>query len=363
MIPVRAKTRLQHIQGLHAALIILACLAVLAGLLVQSGSVTRSNLRNSQWYQATDAEIVGSWRFASAHANVTSLLELARLSADVEEMGLLFAAQDLAPALTLALPLLGLLAALAFNWTNPRGVDKGYHPARARPQIILCIAIPIMSTLYLLWQAHRLELPLEWDQGCRLLVWLACIGIYFTSFLLMGTWISNHVGRFRTATWIFLSLVVALFMIQGSRDLVMRFDGSSLPPVPDLPAEVRLSLFRPSGEPRVTADREALVADYLSSVDAYSQSVYDVVSHRYNLERWWHVVSPHLLLEELSDQLLQTELARTVHLLAAPERDEQEPSLFASMIAVGPELIWLLFLGGLTGLTVWISNRRQRVGS
>jgi hypothetical protein len=190
---------------------------------------------------------------------------------------------------------------------------------------------------------------------------LGCLGVYFTTFVLIGSWISRRVDSVGIATWIFLGLFVALFMIQGSRDLVMRFDGSSLVPVPELPTEVRLSLFRPSGEPRVTADREAMVADYLATVDAYSQSVYDVVSHRYILERWWHIVSPHLLLEEISEQLLQTQLASTMQLLAAPEGEGRDPSLLASLTAVGPELVWLLLLGGLAGFVAWISNRRQMI--
>ncbi|MBU1050695.1 hypothetical protein KKG90_11805 [Candidatus Bipolaricaulota bacterium] len=363
MIPARAKIRIQRSQWLYAVLIILACLGLLACLLVQSERVTRTNLQDSQWYGTTDAEIVGSWQFASAHANIGSLLDLARLSADAEEMDLLFAAQDLAPALALALPIMGLFAALAFASTNPRGADKACRRALALPHVILSIAIPAMIGLYLLWQSHRLEVPLLWSQAGRILIWLACIGVYFTTFLLIGGWISRRVGSVSKATWISLGLIVTLFMIQGSRDLVMRFDGSSLPPVPELPAEARLSLFRPSGQPHVTPDREAMVADYLSTVDAYSQSVYDLVSHRYSLERWWHVVSPHLLLNEVSDQLLQTQFASTVQLLAAPEGEDREPSLLASLTAVGPELIWLLWLGGLSGLVAWISERRQMIAS
>jgi hypothetical protein len=224
---------------------------------------------------------------------------------------------------------------------------------------LLSLAVPITVGLFLVLESRVLEIAFVWSQWSRLIVWLGCIGIYFAAFLFLGSWISQSVRHVKTAAWIFLSLFVALFMIQSSRALLMRFDGSLLPPAPDLPQEVRLSLFRPSGEPQVIPEREAMVADYLASVDAYSESIHTVVAARYRLERWWHVVSPHLLLDEVSSQLLQTQLADVMDVVFTPESEDTAPSLTASLMSVWPELAWLALLACLTGFGAWFTTREQ----
>ena len=351
-------------KDLQAMLAMLLCLSLLVCVLVQEARVVNPSMRGysreMQYYQDQDTLLIGSWQFASAHSNVGALqLNRQRMVDIIHENGLLLVARYATPTLALILPLLALFTGLALVRANP-----ALHVFRSVRSWALCVgllslAVPIVVGLFLILESRSLEIPFSWSQWSRLLVWLGFVGTYFATFLVLGTWISHHVRHVRTAVWIFASLLVAMFMIQSGRELIVRFDGSHLPPVPELPVEVRLSLFRPSGEPRVTRDRETMVATYLESVDAYSNSVHAVVEHRYGLERWWHVVSPQLLLYELSYQLLQAQLADIVDVVYALENEGKEPSMMSSLTSVWPEMVWLILLCGFSGLGAGITARKQ----
>jgi hypothetical protein len=198
--------------------------------------------------------------------------------------------------------------------------------------------------------------PAVWS---RLGVWIVIVGVYFALFLFLGRWIRQGTRSTKRSLWICLTLVCAMVTIQGSRPLLMRVDGSILPAVPDLPTEVQLSLFRPSGEPHVTEDRVEVVDEYLTAVDAYSQRVHDIVARRYALERWWHVVSPQLLMDEVAGQLLQTEYADAVDVFFS--QDRAVPSLTTSLGAIWPEVAWLITLCSLCG-AAGLAIRQRRGG-
>jgi len=363
----RLRNLVQHCRWLQPTLVALLCIGLLVCLLALAAGVGspygRFSLRDSWGYQEPDALLVGSWQFATAHGNASSLLGNRQWQFDVDGNSLLLVAKNAVPPLTLILPLVALFASLALARGRPAVTTTCAPRFCAVTHGILSLAIPIVVGLFLVVESFNLEISFSWTQWSRALVWLACVGIYFTTFLFLGSWISQRTRRVKTAAWIFLSLFVALFMIQSSRELIMRIDGSALPPVPELQNEVRLSLFRPSGEPRVTPDREEMVADYLESVDAYSESVHAVVASRYRLERWWHVVSPQLLLGEISSQLLQTQLADIVDVIVAPKSEDKDPSLAASLMSAGPEMAWLLLLCGVTGLGAWSRMRKREIAS
>ena len=363
----RLRILVQHGKWLQPTLVALLCIGLLVCLLALAAGVGnqhgRFSLRNSWDYQEPDALLVGSWQFATAHSNTSSLLSDRQWQLDVDGNSLLLVTKNAVPPLTLILPLLALFASLALARGRPAVPTTSATRSYAVTHGILSLAVPIVVGLFLVVESFNLEIPFSWTQWSRALVWLGCVGIYFSTFLFLGSWISQHVRHVKTAAWIFLSLFVALFMIQSSRELIMRFDGSYLLPVPDLPQEVRLSLFRPSGEPRVTPDREEMVADYLESVDAYSESVHAVVASRYRLERWWHIVSPQLLLTEISGQLLQTQLANVVDVIAAPKSEDKDPSLAASLMSVGPEMAWLAMLFCIAGLGSWFAARKREISS
>ena len=352
---------------LHGVLVILLCLSLLVLLLMQTARVVNPSIlksmrevQYSQYYQDQSFLLVGSWQFASAHKNI-QVLQSQRLNLiDIHDNGLLLVAQDTTPSLILILPLLALFTSLALSRAKPTPATSRSIRSWALSMGLLSLAIPLIVGLFLVIESRILEIPTSWSQWSRALVWLGFVGTYFTTFLFLGSWISQRARHVKTAAWIFLSLFVALFMIQSSRELIMRFDGSKLPQVPDLPYEVQLSLFRPSGEPRVIPEREEIVADYLESVDAYSESIHAVVASRYRLERWWHIVSPQLLLSEISSQLLQVQLADVVDVINSPKSEDKDPSLVASLMSMGPEMAWLLLLCGLTGLGAWRITARKR---
>jgi len=340
-------------------LVVLLCSALLSGLLVLAAQHANASMRSGFWdanNAKQDALLVGSWAFTSAHSNIESLMvDLQQLNLD--DNALLLVARSVSRSLALILPLLALLAALALSQHVSFPTTSYSTRSRAVARGILNLAIPLLMGLALVIESRILKVPLPVNQWSRVLVWLGFIAAYFAAFSFLGIWISRRTHHIKTAVWISLSLFVALFMIQSSRELIMRFDGSYLPPVPDLPTEVRLSLFRPSGTPSVTPDREEMVAEYLAAVDAYSESVYAVVQHRYNLERWWHVLSPQLSFLEVSGQLLQAELAGTVDVLYSSERGDKVPSLLALMSTIWQETAWLLLLCALAG---WASRRPAR---
>ena len=342
----------RQVKHWRSPLVVLLCIGMLVCILVPVATIVSSNLQGplQSASSSEDASIlfVGSWEFASAHTNVRYFQLANQRWLGIRENALLLVAQYATPSLIIILPLLGLFSALAL-------VRCG--TAHAVSCILLGAAVPLVIGGFLLLESHTLDFQMSWAQWSRALVWLGLAGLYFWTFLSLGIWIGQRTRSTKTVTWIFLSLFVALFMIQSSRELLMRFDGSHLPPVPELPTEVRLSLFRPSGEPRVTLDREGMVADYLASVDAYSDSAHAVVAHRYGLERWWHIVSPQLLLNEISTQLLQTHYADSVDVIYSP--GSRPPGLASSLAAVWPETAWLILLCGLAELGAWTATRKQ----
>jgi hypothetical protein len=359
----------RHNNGTQTTLVTLLCLSLLVLLLMQvARGVNPSILGNLreiryyQYYQDPDVLLIGSWQFASAHSNVQFLQSQRLRLIDIRDNGLLLVARDTTSSLALILPLLALFTALALSRAKPTQDVSRSVRHWILGMGLLSLTITIIVGLFLVIESRILEIPYSWSQWSRALVWLGIVGTYFATFLFLGRWISQCTRHIRTAAWILLSLFVALFMIQSSRELLMRFDGSHLPPVPDLPVEVRLSLFRPSGEPRVTPDREEMVANYLESVDAYSQSVHAVVAGRYRLERWWHVISPQLLLNEISSQLLQARLPDVVDVIVASR--SKEPSLMASLMSVAPEIAWLAILCCIAGLGTWrITARKREIAS
>ena len=363
----RLRNFVQHSKWLQPTLVILLCIGLLVCLLALASGVGspygRFSLRDSWGYQKPDALLVGCWQFATAHSNTSSLLSDRQWQLDVDGNSLLLVAKNAAPSLTLILPLLALFTSLALARGRPAVTTTCATRSCIVTDSILSLAVPIVVGLFLVVESFNLEIPFSWAQWSRTLCWLGFVGIYFSTFLFLGSWISRPTRHVKTAAWIFLSLFVALFMIQSSRELIMRFDGSYLPPVPDLPQEVRLSLFRPSGEPRVTLDREEMVADYLESVDAYSESIHAVVASQYRLERWWHIVSPQLLLTEISGQLLQSQLADVVDVIVAPKSEDKDPSLVASLMSVGPEMAWLAMLFCIAGLGSWFTACKREIAS
>ena len=357
---------LQRCRRLHEVLVILLCLSLLALLLMQAArEINPSILRNfgeiqrSQYYQDPNILLVGSWQFASAHRNIQFFQSQRLRLIDIHDNGLLLVARDTTPSLVFILPLLALFAALALSQVKSTPDMSRSIRSWVLSRGLLSLAIPIIVGLFLVIESQILEIPTAWSQWSRVLVWLGFVGTYFTIFLFLGSWISQCTRHVKTVAWVFLSLFVALFMIQSSRELVMRFDGSKLPQVPDLPHEVKLSLFRPSGEPRVTPDREEMVADYLASVDAYSQSVHAVVARRYDLERWWHVASPQLLLTEISSQLLQTQVVDIVDVVFTSKSEDREAGLAISLRSVWPEIAWLVLLCCIAVFGAWMAERKR----
>jgi len=334
---------------------LLVCLLALTANVINAN--IQSHYQSSRSYQDSDSLLIGSWRFASAHSNVQSLQSHRQLSNDIHKDALLLVARYATPNLGLILPLLALFTGLALVRANPALGTLRPIRSYALAHAILSLAVPLVVGVFLVIESRILEIPYSWSQWSRLLVWLVVIGTYFASFLFLGSWISQRVQHVKMAAWIFASLFIAMFMIQSTRGFLMRFDGSNLPPVPDLPTEVRLSLFCPSGEPRVTLDREEMVAEYLDSVDAYSESVHAVIRDRYDLERWWHAISPQLLLYELSYQVLQSQLADIVDVVYSP--GGRNPSLAASLAVIWPEAAWLTLLCSLSGLSTVIAARKH----
>jgi hypothetical protein len=335
----------------RALLVVLLCLGALAGLLYEIGQVAVEQIAATTWGASSregHGVLMGIWRFASAHENVFALNEARQQRLRLEQDAAFLVAQDVSTALTLALPFLALFAALALPLSR-----------RVRLWAFVGLALGVSSLVVAcLWGIVRQQTwTMEPGAWSRLLVWIAFLTTYFTLFLLLGTWIRGVTRSTKKAVWICLSLIFAMLLIQGARPLLMRVDGSRLPPVPTLPTEVRLSLFRPSGEPRVTEDRVEMVEDYLASVDAYSEEVHKVVADRYTVERSWHVVSPQLLLRELAGQLLQSEYADIVDVVYSGRRSE--PGLAASLRAVWPEAVWLLVLCALAGTAATVVGRSQ----
>jgi len=336
----------------RTVLVLLLCLGTLVALSHQVARTASDEMvATAAWTQSwvqDEESLMGSWQFASAHENVLALnvtrQQVFRVDTDV----MLLVARDVSAALALALPLLGLFAGLAL-------------PARSRLRVlapvVLGVGVPLGVAVSLAWVAstHGWTMgPAVWS---RLGVWIVIVSAYFNLFLLLGRWIQRRTGSTKRSLWVYLTLVCAMATIQGSRPLLMRVDGSIFPAVPDLPTEVKLSLFRPSGEPQVTADRVQIVDEYLAAVDTYSQQVHDVVAQRYALERWWHVVSPQLLMDEIAGQLLQTDYANAVDVVFSEDR--APPSLATSLGAVWPEIAWLVALCGLCGAAGLRAERRE----
>lgn len=335
-------------------LVILLCLGTLVGLLHQVARTASDEIvATAAWAQSwvqDEGSIMGLWQFASAHENVLALNAIRQQVFRVDTDVMLMVARDVSAALALVLPLLGLFAGLAL-------------PSRSRPRVLALIGLglgtPLGVVVTLAWAASNRGWTMDPAVWSRLAVWIVIVGAYFVLFLLLGRWIQQRTRSVKRSLWICLGLVLAMVLIQGSRPLLMRVDGSVFPAVPDLPTEVRLSLFRPSGEPRVTEDRVEVVDEYLSAVDAYSQRVHEAIERRYALERWWHAVSPQLLMDEIAGQLLQTEYANAIDIVFSEDR--APPSLVASLGAVWPEIAWLLTWCAVLGMG-GLPARRWKVG-
>ncbi len=338
--------------SLRTGLVVLVVLGLLACVIADLSGHVGSSVRGlrlaSSSMTSTDTSHVGRWEFASAHSNVQALVQFQQRYIHFPDDALLVMAQTSMPTWILILPLVGLLAATAL---------VRFGRSRARATVLLSGLVPLAIGSWLVIQAHVLEIPQVWSSWSRVLVWLVVLDLYFVLFLLLGTWINLTLRSLRRAVWVLVGLFVVLFAIQGARPVLMRMDGAALPAVPELPTEVRLSLFRPSGEPRVTPDRVEMVDAYLQSVDAYSEAVHDVVRRRYNLERWWNAASPQLLLSEMAGQLLQNDYANTTDVIYTPSR--RSPSLFASMGAIWPESAWLAAACCLVGWGVQTSSRKR----
>lgn len=357
----------RYCKRVHAMWVFLLCVGLLVCVLTQVARVTNPSIRSSllevSINQHKSTLIVGRWQFASAHSNVAIVSEYRQRRLAIKECALLLMAQSTSSALGFILPLLAIFAGLALT----RSTQGSCEPSLITPRHtvlwmgVLCFSIPLVIGVFLVIESHILRIPHVWATWSRILVWMGCVGTYFAGFLFFGSWISRLTQHTKMAAWIFLSLFVAFFVIQGSRELAMRVDGSALPPVPELPAEVRLSLFRPSGEPRVTSDREEMVADYLAAVDSYSESLHALASRQYMLERWWHVVSPQLLLSEISLQVLQSQFADVVDVAFSAGHEDQEASLMASLASVWLELVWLVLICCFTWMGHWLTSRKQAI--
>jgi hypothetical protein len=348
----QCKGSAQGLGSWRSLLVVLLCMATLVCVLMQVASTSNPSIREGLQTHAVasgqDMPITGTWTFATAHENVHVLSLHRQARSGIPGHVLFSPAQDATWVLSQVLPFLGLLGALAL---------VHFAPGRLSIHVLFCGTVPLTVGLFLLLESHILGIPMLWSHWARVLVWLGAVGLHFSAFLFLGRWIAGRVRHLKTAVWIALSLVVALFFIQNSRSPFMRFDGSELPPVPNLPTEVRLSLFRPSGVPDVTTDREEAVDAYLASVDAYSEAVHAIAARRYGLERWWHIASPHLLLDEISIQLLQADHAHVVDALYAAKSGP--PSLAASLRAVWPEILWLAVLGFLAAWASCAAARRR----
>ncbi len=350
---------------IRALIVIVLCVGLLAVALFQVARVANPSIRNSIWKAAINEHkspwIVLRWQFASAHSNLTYLADdFQRRVAAEESVGLLVA-RSATPTLAFILPLLGLFAGLALQrYTQPSSLSSHVHARQRLFWIgLLSAAVLLLIGGFLVLETHILEASFDWSQWCRLLVWLLVLGVYFSSFTFAGSWISQRVNKDKTIVWIILSLFVALFILQASREPLMRVDGSLLPNIPQLPAEVRMSLFRPSGTPQVIPEREEMIAEYLASVDAYSESIHCLAAHQYNLERWWHVACPPLLLSEISGQLLQTQFNNIVDVVFSEQGSNRRPSLASSLVCVWPEVAWLCLI---MGCVAWAATRKRGAG-
>ena len=338
---------------LRSALVLVLCLGTVAGLTVQVGRMSCDAIGEATAWARMMAHqvkntLLGVWRFASTHENVDALNATRQQVLRLETDAMFLVARDVSTALALVLPLLGLLTGVAL---------PSLSRFRAVTSIALAIGVPLILGVSLASFARQQGWMMSPDVWTRIGVWIVVVGAYFTLFLLLGNGIQRRTQSTKRSMWIVLTAFAAMLLIEGTRPLLMRVDGSDFPAVPDLPTEVRLSLFRPSGEPRVTADRVDIVEEYLTTVDAYSQRVHAIVARRYALERWWHAVSPQLLLREIASQLLQSEYASAIDVVFSADRGS--PSLAASLGAVWPEAAWLLALCGLLGVVGRRAKRRR----
>ncbi len=339
-------------EDVRAVLVLILCLGTLVGVSYQVARTASDEIIDTAaWAQMSTQggkSVLGVWQFASAHENVLALNVIRQQVFRVDTEVMLLVARNVSAALALALPLLGLFAGLAL-------------PPRCRLRIFtsigLDLGVPLGVAVSLAWVASSRGWTMGPAVWSRLGVWIVIVGAYFVLFLLLGRWIQQRTRSAKRSLWICLTLICAMVTIQGTRPLLMRVDGSIFPAVPDLPTEVALSLFRPSGEPQVTADRVEIVDEYLAAVDAYSQRVHEIVARRYAVERWWHVVSPQLLMDEVAGQLLQTEYSNAIDVFFSEDR--AVPGLAASLITVWPEVAWLVALCGLFGIAGLTVRRRK----
>ena len=337
---------------LRSALVLVLCLGTVAGLTVQVGRTScAAVVEATAWARPMAHQVkntlLGVWRFASAHENVDALNATRQQALRLETDAMFLVARDVSTALALVLPLLGLLTGVAI---------PSLSRFRAATSIALGIGVPLILIVSLASFARQQGWMMSPDAWTRIAVWVAIVDAYFTLFLLLGHWIQRRTQSMKRALWIVLTAFAAVLLIEGTRPLLMRVDGSVFPAVPGVPTEVRLSLFRPSGEPQVPEERVEIVEEYLTAVDAYSQQVHAIVARRYALERWWNAVSPQLLLREIASQLLQSEYANAIDVIYSSDR--RMPSLATSVNAVWPEAAWLLALCGLLVVSSLVAGRR-----
>jgi|GEM_PF-2051084 len=282
-----------------------------------------------------------TWGPGTAHENLWTLSTDRQLQEGRETNALFLSCKRLLPAMLLILQIIGmgggLLVGRALRLRSDLGMLVRILAHVGAPVLVIGVLLGFMMV-----ESRLLGLSTHPAQWGRVIVWVIGLGLYFGITFSLASWIGSRVKDVRRASWILLSLFVGLLLLEGSRELFWPMSASELPQVPELPTEVRRALFRPSGEPRVTEDREELVAEYLATVDNYSTGLAGAVEMRYRIERLWNFVCPQLVLREISFQLLQDDRATITEIIYMSTRPYRVPSLRASLAAVKAEAIWLV---------------------
>jgi len=337
--------------------VLLTLALVLAATAISLNPVLRSELDDPLPPQGTRwSGILGG---GSAHANLWELSTDHQLYRGRRRNALYLVGKRLLFVLLLVLPVIAMAGGLL------QGRQLARSHERRRTLIMFRMLGSVLTivgamALFVVLECHHLGIAPTSAQRTRVLVWAASMGLYAGVFLALSVWIGSRVRSARTATWILLSITIGLWMLEGSREPVFSLSSSPLPRVPELPTEVRMSLFRPSGEPRVTEDRQEFVEAYLDAVDAYSGALYESVRARYQTERLWHIFSPQLAMREISFQLLQDDFPTLAEIIYAPFRPYRLSRFGGTVSAVWPELVWFLALLGIFALLAVRRLRKTR---
>lgn len=182
-----------------------------------------------------------------------------------------------------------------------------------------------------------------WIQWIRTVAFGIAAAVYTIAFFYLGVLVLQR--KRPASAWLLPAVWAAMLLLTVAVNFMTVISDSAFGSLPEPSTDLRRAPYR-------SEERRRLEIGYFDEVAAYADGIRQSIHRQYQHERWLHILSPVLLLEEIGGQLLQSTFPTATDVLYSLRSLDTDGSIARSLLAAWPEWVGLLFSGSVLGVAV-----------